>query len=366
MVIVESLVKQFQTTEGTLNAVDSVRFHVKEGAFYTLLGPSGCGKTTTLRCVAGLENPDSGSIRIGGKEVFSCLPKINVPTSQRSIGMVFQSYAIWPHMTVYQNVVYPLRAMRVGKAESRKRVDEALKIVGLSGLASRPAPRLSGGQQQRVALARALVAQPKVLLLDEPLSNLDAKLRIQMRVELKRLQSQLGITTIYVTHDQQEALTMSDIIALMNKGKIIQEGPPETIYSQPKSRFAAEFIGTTNIIPGQLPETERAGGVGVETVHGKIMATLDADTKLTSKRVILSFRPEIIRMNPLVKQTEDNCLSGRVEHVEFLGESIEHRVRIGKDLVIVKDPQSARFPVGAEVNVTIPSAGCRILPDDQI
>ena len=364
MVIVENLVKAFQTPEGKLNAVDNVSFNVKEGAFYTLLGPSGCGKTTTLRCVGGLERPDSGSIRIGQKEVFSSSLKLNVPTSQRSIGMVFQSYAIWPHMTVYQNVVYPLRAKKVRKAESQKRVEEVLAIVGLADLAYRPAPRLSGGQQQRVALARALVAQPKVLLLDEPLSNLDAKLRIQMRAELKRLQSQLGITTIYVTHDQQEALTMSDMIALMNKGQIIQEGTPEMIYSQPKNRFTAEFIGTTNIISGRLIETAESGIVAVETVHGKIIANLDQDTKLSSKNVILSFRPEVIRIKPLVKGSENNCLNGRVEHVEFLGESIEHRVRVGKDMVIVKDPQCARFTVNTEVSLSIPYEACRILPAD--
>ena len=257
-----------------------------------------------------------------------------------------------------------MRANKVSKAESKKKVESVLAIVGLEGLASRPAPRLSGGQQQRVALARALVAEPQVLLLDEPLSNLDARLRIQMRVELKRLQAQLGITTIYVTHDQQEALTMSDMVAIINHGQIVQEGTPEEIYSQPKNRFTAEFIGTTNIITGQLSDTAGTGIVGVETAHGTLKATLDTDTKLSSKEVILSVRPEALRIKPLEKQKESNCLNGRVEHVEFLGESIEHRVRIGQDLVIVKCSQSSRFPVDAEVSLSIPPEVCRVLPAD--
>ena len=362
MINVENLIKIFQTKEGKVGAVDNVSFNVADGKFFTLLGPSGCGKTTTLRCIAGLERPGSGRIQIGQREVFSSERNVHIPTSQRSIGMVFQSYAIWPHMTVFQNVVYPLQVKGVSKAERNRAVKEALGIVGLEELASRPATRLSGGQQQRVALARAIVAKPQLLLLDEPLSNLDAKLRVQMRVELKRLQTQLGITAVYVTHDQQEALTMSDEIIVMNKGRVMQQGTPEMIYSRPKNQFTAEFIGSTNIISGRLTEPAKTGIVSVETAHGRIMGTLESWTEVPSDKVILSVRPEVLKISPIEEGKEGNRLKGRVEHVAFYGDSVEHQVRVGNDLFVVKDTQSRRFPAGADVSLIVHPEHCCVLP----
>ena len=364
MVIVENLVKTFQTKEGKVGAVDNISFKVAEGMFFTLLGPSGCGKTTTLRCIAGLERPISGRIQIGHQEVFSSFRNVHVPTSQRSIGMVFQSYAIWPHMTVFQNVVYPLRVKGVRRKDSNKEVMETLAIVGLEELSSRPATRLSGGQQQRVALARALVAKPKLLLLDEPLSNLDAKLRTQMRVELKKLQKQLGITTIYVTHDQQEALNMSDEILLMNKGRAMQQGAPEMIYSKPRNQFTAEFIGSTNIFPGRLTERAKPGIVSVETAYGRMRGILEAWMELHSDKVILSVRPEVLRINPIEERNKSNYLRGRVEHVSFCGDCMEHQVRVGENLIVVKDPQNSRFSVGTEVSLAFPCELCNVIAAD--
>src|SRR5687767_9366409 len=240
MLQVTELRKTFHTDRGGVRAVEDISFTVEEGRFFTLLGPSGCGKTTTLRCLAGLERPESGTIRLDDR-VLSGDARF-VPTHARDIGMVFQSYAIWPHMSVFDNVAFPLEVAepRPGKPEIARAVAEALALVGLEGLEDRPAPQLSGGQQQRLALARALVRKPKLLLLDEPLSNLDAKLRERMRIELRQLQRRLGITTIYVTHDQGEALFLSHRIAVMHAGKIVQEGAPRDLYREPASGFVAD------------------------------------------------------------------------------------------------------------------------------
>ncbi len=229
--------------------VRGVGFAVEAGEFFTILGPSGCGKTTTLRCIAGLEEPSAGDIEIGGRLAYSQARGIGVPTAKRDIGMVFQSYAIWPHMTVGENVAFPLEAQRVPAAEIRRRVDDALALVGLDGLAARPAPLLSGGQQQRVALARAIIKGASLLLLDEPLSNLDAHLREQMRRELRDLQRRIGITTIYVTHDQEEALSLSDRIAIMQDGAIAELDTPGRLYFAPRTAFTAQFIGHAEVWP---------------------------------------------------------------------------------------------------------------------
>ena len=223
---------------------------VGRGEFVTLLGPSGCGKTTTLRCVAGLERPDAGEIRIGDEVVASAGRGIYLYPEHRNIGMVFQSYAVWPHMTVFENVAYGLRVRRIAAAEIRERTTRALELVGLDHLAERYATKLSGGQRQRVALARAIVYEPRVVLFDEPLSNLDAKLREQMRIELVRLQQEVGITSIYVTHDQAEALVMSDRVVVMDKGVIQQIDDPQTIYARPANTFVANFIGVANLMEG--------------------------------------------------------------------------------------------------------------------
>jgi iron(III) transport system ATP-binding protein len=254
MLSIENLQKVFKASGGTdVRAVDGVSISIASGSILTLLGPSGCGKTTTLRCLAGLERPDAGRIVIGDTTVFDSAKGIFVPPSDRGIGMVFQSYAIWPHMSVFENVAFPLRVARNRKysaAEIKDKVARALEMVRLGGFERRSATQLSGGQQQRLALARGLVHEPKILLLDEPLSNLDAKLREQMRFELKRLQRSLRVTTVYVTHDQAEALALSDEIAVFNQGRIVQRGNPHDIYSHPTSRFVADFIGSANFLTG--------------------------------------------------------------------------------------------------------------------
>ena len=235
MVRLQNIRKYFQSDWGPVAAVDDVSLDLQPGQLLTLLGPSGCGKTTTLRCIAGLEKPDEGVIQIGNETVFSSAEGIALPAYRRRIGMVFQSYAIWPHMSVFANVAFPLDGIGLGKKEVTRRVEQALDLVGLLELAQRPAPQLSGGQQQRVALARALVAEPEVLLLDEPLCNLDAKLRVSMRSEIRALQQRLGITTVYVTHDQQEALAISDQVAVMSGGRIVEMGAPGELYERPRS-----------------------------------------------------------------------------------------------------------------------------------
>src|SRR3954469_16522480 len=253
---------------GALKAVDAVDLSVEHGEFVTLLGPSGCGKTTTLRMVAGLEQNDTGTIVIGGRLVSDAVAGLFVPPDQRKLGMVFQSYAIWPHMTVFDNVAYPLSVRHVAKAEIRTRVAKALQLVEMEAYAERPAPALSGGQQQRVAIARALVFEPEVLLLDEPLSNLDARLRAQMGDEFRALQRRLKITTIYVTHDQEEAMALSDRVVVMQRGRILQIGAPEDVYRRPASRTVAAFFGTPNFIEATVTACRANGGDHVLTVEG--------------------------------------------------------------------------------------------------
>src|SRR5262252_8149787 len=272
MLRVEGLTKIFDnSTDQIAGGIRDASFTLEPGTFFTLLGPSGCGKTTTLRCIAGLEMPDEGRIAVEGRVLFDAKAGVNVPVEQRSVGMVFQSYAIWPHMTVAENVAFPFtvsRQRRYSRAEIEEGVRRALAIVGLDGFQPRPATRLSGGQQQRVALARAIVHEPRLLLLDEPLSNLDAQLRDEMRGELKRLQSKIGITTVYVTHDQSEALALSDRIAVIEAGRISQIGSPQDIYFRPANPFVARFVGATNLLPGRLLEASGSTGE-VEVLAGR-------------------------------------------------------------------------------------------------
>src|SRR5262245_1309439 len=316
-------------------AVDHVSLDVQEGELFTLLGPSGCGKTTTLRSIAGLETPDEGTISVGGRVLFSSATKVRVPANQRGLGMVFQSYAIWPHMNVFENVAFPLKVLargkRPGRSELRTRVERVLAVVKLDQLASRDATALSGGQQQRLALARALVMEPALLLLDEPLSNLDAKLRDDMRFELKRLQRELGITCVYVTHDQTEALAMSNEVAVMRDGKVEQVGSPRDIYESPKTRFVADFIGTSNFLDGVVEE-KRPGGYVILTSQGVLDVPSDAQ-HVPGDAVVVSARPEHIALSTETNGSGPNRWSGRVAVRSFLGEVVDHRVAGGAEAI---------------------------------
>jgi iron(III) transport system ATP-binding protein len=331
MVELDHLEKNF----GAELAVNDVSLAVKEGEFVTLLGPSGCGKTTTLRCIAGLERPDGGEIRIGGDTVAAPKRGIYLNPEDRNIGMVFQSYAVWPHMTVFDNVAYGLRVRRASADVIKQRTTKALELVGLPHLADRYATKLSGGQRQRVALARAIVYEPRVILFDEPLSNLDAKLREQMRVELVRLQKEVGITSIYVTHDQSEALVMSDRVVVMNNGVIQQIGNPQTIYAHPANTFVANFIGVANLMQGVL--LGRSGGLcDIEIALGEGRAPLrlqaaGGDGAKTGDKITLSLRPEDIDIKfekPSAAGT--NMFEGEVSETVYLGNVLECRVKVGR------------------------------------
>ncbi len=331
MIQISGLHVRYQSDRGEVHAVRGIDLVVKEGQFYTLLGPSGCGKTTTLRCLAGLETATVGEIAIAGAPVYSSSRRISVPPHQRDIGMVFQSYAIWPHMTVFENVAFPLREMRgrFSRAEIKEKVGQALNLVQLSGLEDRPAPYLSGGQQQRLALARALVREPKVLLLDEPLSNLDAKLREDTRLELRALVKKLGITTVYVTHDQLEALTMSDVVAVMNQGRIVQEASPIEIYRAPKERFVANFIGLANFLDGQVTAAPNGSGLGRVETRGGSLSCMVPSTAEVGDAVTVMVRPEDIALGaPNSAESGHNVLEGRVVAASFMGEAMEYQLEL--------------------------------------
>jgi iron(III) transport system ATP-binding protein len=365
---VEDLVKTFPAAKGEqrgrVYAVEHVTLDVEEGELFTLLGPSGCGKTTTLRSVAGLETPDEGTISVRGKTLFSSAQKIRVPANQRGLGMVFQSYAIWPHMNVFENVAFPLqvlpRKQRPGRAELRQKVERVLGVVKLDQLAGREATALSGGQQQRLALARALVMEPALLLLDEPLSNLDAKLREDMRFELKRLQRDLGLTAIYVTHDQAEALAMSNRVAVMRDGKIEQVGRPREVYEAPKSRFVADFIGTSNFIDGVV--SSKDGNVyTVRADDGELRVPSEADFA-TGTNVVVAIRPEQIDLTTGTNGTGPNRWSGKVAARAFMGEAVDHVVAVGAGELRVRCNPSVSIPPGTGVTVAFRDDACSLIP----
>jgi len=290
---VEGLSKIYAGSTGGVKTVD---FTLKSGTFFTLLGPSGCGKTTTLRCIAGLETPNLGAIRLGDTSFFDAQAGANIPLNRRNIGMVFQSYAIWPHLTVFENVAFPLRVgkERYSRAQIKEMVERAVASVDLTGFESRSATQLSGGQQQRVALARAIVKKPSLLLLDEPLSNLDALLRDEMRAELKSLQARLGVTTIYVTHDQSEALEMSDLVAVMNGGVIVQMGTPQEIYFRPATGFVATFMGWANVLAGIVDTQAPDGSLGTVTLAGGRRLTCRFTRSAAAGDAVAVSRHEII------------------------------------------------------------------------
>ncbi len=324
---------------GDATAVNGVSFTVGQGEHLTLLGPSGCGKTTTLRAIAGLEVPASGSIKVEGKAMFDGAARINVATEDRGVSMVFQSYAVWPHMTVFDNVAYGLRVRKMSKDEIKANVERALDLVQMRHLGERGASKLSGGQQQRVALARAIAFSPTVVLFDEPLSNLDAKLRAEMRVELRELQQRLGITSVYVTHDQEEALAISDRVIVMNVGVIEQIGTPEEIYNRPKSRFVADFVGSANLIKGRVtgPGTfEAEGGIVLRTVGAA------SGSEVAVRTAYIDLAP----------QPGDNQLPGTVRQRLFHGDFVQYIVECACGRLIVRRPPVNLLNEGAPVTLS--------------
>ena len=329
-------------------SVDDVTLTVGDGEFFTLLGPSGCGKSTTLRMIAGFINPTSGRIRIGERDVT------NLPPHKRDTGMVFQNYALFPHMDVYANVGYGLSMRRVAAAQKKTRVNEALEIVGLTGYADRRIDQLSGGQQQRVALARALVIQPSVLLLDEPLSNLDAKLREETRAQIRQIQQRAGTTSVYVTHDQSEAMAMSDRIAVMSDGILHQVGAPREIYRRPATSFVARFIGRSNVLPGTVEEAD-ASRLTVRLDGGEVLfAPIAADT-LSSEaspgdRIALSLRPETMRIEPGAEETGTpvGAIRATVRMTEFTGASCVIWLRYGDQDLLATIPDTDDLPAARQ------------------
>ena len=346
------VVKRF----GAVNAVDGVSFTIDRGEIFTLLGPSGCGKTTTLRLVAGLEEPDGGEISIAGKPVADPARGLHLPPERRHLGMVFQSYAIWPHLSVFENVAFPLRVRRESNDAVHRRVDHALDIVGLGGFAERGATQLSGGQQQRVALARALVYEPEILLLDEPLSNLDAKLREQMRAEIRGLQKKLGLTILYVTHDQVEAMTLSDRIAVVNRGRFEQVGRPEEVYETPRSAFVAEFLGRTVSFEGRVIKNH--GGAAIEFPGGpanRSIALPSLENFAAGAPIKITMRPEDIEIDASPGRNS-GALTGQIEQVAYLGDRLEYHVKAAGITLVLTAPKNRRLQVGETVKLILDSA----------
>jgi iron(III) transport system ATP-binding protein len=355
-IIIDNLTKYFQNS----CAVNHVNLKVSDGELIALLGPSGCGKTTTLRMLAGFMSPDEGQILVGDRMVSSA--KKTIPPEKRNMSMIFQSYAIWPHKTVFENVAFGLELRRVSKEQLRARVSRALEIAHLGRLANRYPSELSGGQQQRVALARAIVIEPEILLLDEPLSNLDASLRDEMRDEVKNLHEQLGLTTVYVTHDQGEALVLADRIVVMDGGTIEQVGTPEEIYESPATEFVARFIGRCNVLPGTLLKSGKVdvGGVLIAAKNYAPKASIGGE-------VALSVRPHSIAMKSLECATDKastNCFIARIEHQDYYGDFRDYTVRLQNSEIIlsVVTPPHRRYAIGEEMYLAIPPAACRVVP----
>jgi len=355
---VRNLVKIF----GKLTAVDNVSFKVEQGEVVTLLGPSGCGKTTTLRMVAGFEKPNAGEVEIAGRIVVATNRRIHMPPEKRDIGMVFQSYAIWPHMTVFENVAFPLSVRRANRQEIKRRVKETLELVGLANFSDRPAILLSGGQQQRVSLARALVYSPSVLLLDEPLSNLDAKLREQMRIEIKRLQQKLGFTVLFVTHDQIEAMSLSTRLALMNRGRIEQIGRPQEVYEHPETPFVEDFLGRILRFRGKIIEKRQGFDVvefdGLKSVKVRISESIDG-TDL-GKRVLVAIRPEDARVERNDSANRDNVIPCEVENILHLGRELELVLRVGGRVCTLTVPRERGTELCRSITLHLPPEHLRV------
>jgi iron(III) transport system ATP-binding protein len=347
-VVFEAVTKQFGVS---VKAVDAVSFEIENGALVTLLGPSGCGKTTTLRLIAGLEMVTSGRILIAGEDVTK------LPATDRDVSMVFQSYALFPHMTVAENVSYGLRVSGMSKVEARAQAEEGLRLVGLVGFGDRLPSELSGGQQQRVAVARALVLEPQVLLFDEPLSNLDAKLRRQVREEIRDIQQSLGLTCVYVTHDQEEALAVSDRIIVMNEAVIAQEGSPHDLYEAPASLFVADFIGDANVVPAEI--------LSVEGEDARV-SVAGLDTHLPHRGLVpgpahVALRPESIRLE--AARGGDTSTVGTLKKAAYLGSHMEYTVGTSIGDLFVIDPRvDAPIESGSEVYITLATHGVTLVP----
>jgi len=347
---------------GNNHVLKDVSLAIEPGEFFTFLGPSGCGKTTLLRLIAGFGSAQTGCVRIGGNDVSA------LPPWRRDVGMVFQSYALWPHMTVRRNVAFGLEERRLPKTEIRRRVDAVLDLVGLSELAERRPSQLSGGQQQRVALARTIVVEPQVLLLDEPLSNLDAKLRVQMRQELLQLQRKLALTTIFVTHDQEEANTTADRIAVMNAGVVQQVGTPAELYDKPANRFVASFLGIANILDGRLARSDGARAFQAKSGITVPLSASQVPNRTAGDSESIMFRPQSVAIRPAAASEPyaGVTMHGIVQHREFLGNLIRYAVTVGENVILVDDahkPNQPSFSVGTKVALTLASEQVVVLTD---
>lgn len=341
--------------EGIVNAVDDLSLEIGKGEFFTFLGPSGCGKTTTLRLIAGFEFPTTGHIILDGLQMEE------VPPNRRDMAMVFQSYAIFPHLSVFENIAYGLRIKRFSNEDIRRKVSHIMAQTQLTGLENRMPNQMSGGQQQRVSLARALVVEPKVLLFDEPLSNLDAKLREEMRFEIRDLQRRLNITSIYVTHDQEEALALSDRIAIMNRGKLAQLGTPEEIYERPHSKFVADFIGLANFLPAQI-KTLHDTRADV-TVNNKTLTVAYLPSTTTVPPSLIFIRPSDVRI--VDDDVDENTLEGQVTKATYLGEKFDYRVRVGENMDLrVQTVGERRYNAGDHVRLQLPLEHAHLIGEE--
>ena len=357
---IKDLTKTYQTEGKVVRALDNINLTIDANTIFTLLGPSGCGKTTLLRAIVGLENADEGEIIIGDEIVWSSEKNIFIPPEKRGLGMVFQTYAIWPHMNVFDNVGYPLQNQNLPKDEIKQRVAETLKLVQLEGFENRPATKLSGGQQQRVALARALVAKPKVILFDEPLSNLDAKLREDTRKELRSFLNGLGITAIYVTHDRIEALALSDVIAVMRAGKIVEKGAPKKIYFNPDSAFVADFIGRANLIEGTITGLDRNFAT-IRTPIGDIIGLNNHHLPI-GKEALICIRPEFIHLAHTQDETQQkNLFQGVMDNLVFIGEAYEGDIKINNTLLTTTIEPTENIHAGSEIFISFAPQYCFII-----
>jgi ABC-type Fe3+/spermidine/putrescine transport system ATPase subunit len=365
---IQNLYKTFERVV----AVNHINLEIAEGEFFTLLGSSGCGKTTTLRMVGGLEKPDGGEIHLGDRCLVSESRRLFIKPEKRDMGMVFQSYALWPHMTVFENVVYPLKLRGIKGREAEKKVAEVLELVGLAGLEERPAPALSGGQQQRVALARALVFSPRVLLLDEPLSNLDAQLREEMRRELKSLQQRLGITVLFVTHDQIEALSLSDRIAIMRTGQLEQVGGPEDVYYHPATPFVRDFLGKTFLLPGKiLGIADQQVNVAIQQFDASPLSIQRANLSASGngltgvgQSVMVAIRPEQVELWAKAPEGKLNMVPANLQSVQFLGDRYEYTVALGSETRVLVSPASRYLRAGEKIYLELKSEGITLWPRD--